>query len=154
MVPKMQRGTVDNPKSYQHCTKNNHEPIKFYCQRCAGPVCQGCFDAAHKFHSVVPYREYLHEQITTRSKFGNMKDFEVVEAVEAEMLTSLQLAHRVIAEYDKKLTKFTDLKKKREELQEKEAKTREVMGKFHEVKYFARNQGSEKNKVNQIFQTI
>ena len=72
-----------------------------------------------------------------------MQDFEVVEAVEAEMLTSLQLAHRVIAEYDKKLTHLTHLKRKKEELQEKEAKTRKVMGNFHEVKYFARNQGSE-----------
>ena len=115
--------------------ENNHEPIKFYCEGCEEPVCQTCFDTDHKFHSVIPYRDYLHKRLRWYLINGPKK----IEAVEAEIQTSLQLASKVIIEYEKKLTELTAWQKKKDQLQEGEAKNRKLMGAWNQVKHFHHN---------------
>ena len=128
---------------YKQCMENNHDPIKFYCQRCKGPVCQTCFDTGHKVHSVTPYRDYLYAELRGHWNMGwltiDEEKIEKIEAVESEMLPSLQLASKVIAEYEKKLTELATWQKKKDQLQEREAKNRKLLGVLHQVKIFSQD---------------
>ena len=111
----------------------NHGPIEFYCDICEGTICHDCFEEEHKLHSVTPYREYLQKNLKNSTKFQHMEKI----AVEAEMFESLQLAHKVILEYEKRLEDLEELKKNKEELLAAETKTRKLIGGFHEIRYFA-----------------